>query len=91
MSARAHALPDDHGRSASEGGPAVLFTWTRESDMSSFGIYIIGFIIFTAGLAIAAYLLGAPPVWIGVGVIVMLGVGLLTSVSRTRRKDPPEA
>lgn len=59
--------------------------------MSSFGIYIIGFIIFTAGLAIAAYLLGAPPVWIGVGVIVMLGIGLLTSVSRTRRKDPPEA
>lgn len=58
--------------------------------MSSFGIYIIGFIIFTAGLAIAAYLLGAPPAWIGVGVIVLLGLGLLTSVSRTRHRDPPE-
>ncbi|HUG41763.1 MAG TPA: hypothetical protein VMM12_14840 [Longimicrobiales bacterium] len=58
--------------------------------MSSFGIYIIGFIIFTAGVALAAYLLGAPSVWIGVGVIVLLGLGVLTGVSRTRTKDPPE-
>ena len=59
--------------------------------MSSFGIYIIGFIIFTAGLAIAAYLLGAPPVWIGVGVIVLMGMGVLMGVSSTRRRDPPES
>lgn len=58
--------------------------------MSSFGIYIIGFLIFIAGLAIAAYLLGAPSVWIGVGVIVLVGLGVLTGVSRTRRPDPPE-
>ena len=58
--------------------------------MSSFGIYIIGFIIFTAGLAIAAYLLGVPTMWIGVGVIVLLGLGILMGVSSTRRKDPPE-
>ena len=79
----------EDGRSASKGGPAVS-TWTASADMSSFGIYIIGFIIFTAGLALAAYLLGAPPTWIGVGVIVLLGLGVLTGVSRTRRKDPPE-
>ena len=59
--------------------------------MSSFGIYIIGFIILTGGLALAAYLLGAPPLWIGVGVIVMMGLGTLMGVSRTRDKDPPEA
>lgn len=58
--------------------------------MSSFGIYIIGFLIFTAGLAIAAYLLGAPAVWIGVGIIILLGLGVLTGVSRTRGPDPPE-
>lgn len=82
-------MPDEDGRSANEGGPAVFID--RGCHMSSFGIYIIGFIIFTAGLAIAAHLLGAPPIWIGVGIIVMLGIGLLTSVSRTRRRDPPEA
>lgn len=59
--------------------------------MSSFGIYIIGFIIFIAGLAIAAYLLGVQPVWIGVGVIVLMGLGVLMGVSSTRRRDPPEA
>lgn len=58
--------------------------------MSSFGIYIIGFIIFTGGLALAAYLLGVPPVWIGVGVIVLMGLGVLMAVSRTRPRDPPE-
>jgi uncharacterized membrane protein YiaA len=57
--------------------------------MSSFGIYLIGFIIFIVGLAIAAFLLGAPPMWIGVGVIVLIGIGILTGVSRTKRPDPP--
>lgn len=57
--------------------------------MSSFGIYIIGFVVFAAGVAIAAYLLGAPPLWIGVGLIILLGIGILSGVSRTRRPDPP--
>ena len=57
--------------------------------MSSFGIYLIGFIIFIVGLAIAAHLLGAPAMWIGVGVIILIGLGILMGVSRTKRPDPP--
>ena len=57
--------------------------------MSSFGIYQIGFIVLIVGLAIAANLLGAPPVWIGVGVIVLIGLGILMGVARTKRPDPP--
>lgn len=57
--------------------------------MSTFGIYIIGFIILIVGLALAANLLGAPPVWIGVGVIILIGLGILSGSARTRRKDPP--
>jgi hypothetical protein len=57
--------------------------------MSSFGIYLIGFIILIVGLAIAANLLGVPSLWIGVGVIVLIGIGVLTGVSRTKRPDPP--
>jgi uncharacterized membrane protein YiaA len=57
--------------------------------MSSFGTYLIGFIILVIGLAIAAFLLNAPPLWIGVGVIVMIGIGILTATSRTKMKDPP--
>jgi len=59
--------------------------------MSSFGIYIIGFIILIVGLAIAATLLNVPTTWIGVGVIVLIGLGILTGVSRTRTPDPPES
>lgn len=57
--------------------------------MSSFGTYIVGFLILIAGLALAAYLLGAPPTWILVGTIVMLGIGIISATSRTRPKDPP--
>ncbi len=57
--------------------------------MSSFGIYLIGFVILIVGLAIAANLLGLPTLWIGVGVIVLIGIGVLTGVSKTKRPDPP--
>jgi hypothetical protein len=57
--------------------------------MSSFGIYLIGFAVLIVGLAIAASLLGVPRIWIGVGAIVLVGLGILTGVSRTRRPDPP--
>ena len=57
--------------------------------MSSFGTYLIGFIVLIVGLAIAAYLLGVPTQWIAVGVIVLIGLGVLTGTSRTKTKDPP--
>ena len=41
--------------------------------MSSFCTYLIGFVILIVGLAIGAYLMGAPPMWIGVGVICGIG------------------
>ena len=57
--------------------------------MSSFGIYLIGFLILIVGLAFAASMLGVPTVWIGIGVIVLIGLGILMGVSRTKRPDPP--
>lgn len=57
--------------------------------MSSFGTYIIGFLVLIAGLALAAWLLGSPPIWIAVGVIVLLGIAIISATSRTKPKDPP--
>lgn len=57
--------------------------------MSSFGTYLIGFIILIIGLGIGAYLLNVPTLWILVGVIIMIGIGTLMATSRTRMKDPP--
>jgi hypothetical protein len=54
----------------------------------SFGIYLLGFIVLIAGLATGAYLLHVPPQWIGVGVLVLAGMGIVMGVSRTRQKDP---
>jgi len=56
--------------------------------MSSFASYLIGFIILTAGLALAAYLLNVPGTWIAVGIIVLIGIGVLSATSRTKMRDP---
>jgi uncharacterized membrane protein YiaA len=57
--------------------------------MSSFGTYLVGFVILILGLAIAAYLLNVPTMWIVVGVIVMIGIGVLMATTRGKSKDPP--
>ncbi|MEO6865075.1 MAG: hypothetical protein ABI229_06470 [Gemmatimonadaceae bacterium] len=57
--------------------------------MSAFTTYLVGFFVVIIGLAIGAYLLNLPPTWIVVGVIVLVGLGILTATSRTRQKDPP--
>ena len=51
---------------------------------SSFNIYLIGFIILVIGLALGAYLAGAPPMWIAVGVICLVGIGILSAVKKTQ-------
>ncbi len=53
----------------------------------SFGIYLIGYLIFAAGVLVGAYLLHVPPKWIGVAALVLIGLGILTGVSKTRTKD----
>lgn len=54
----------------------------------SFGIYIAGYIIFIAGLAIGAYMLHVPQKWIGVGVLCLIGIAIIHGVTATRQKDP---
>lgn len=54
----------------------------------SFGLYIIGFIVLIIGLALGAYLMHIPAQWIGVGIVVLIGLGILTGVTVTRQRDP---
>lgn len=54
----------------------------------SFGMYLVGFIILVIGLALGAYLMHVPPMWIGVGVIVLVGLGIMMGVTTTRQRDP---
>jgi hypothetical protein len=57
--------------------------------MSSFTTYLLGFVILILGLGVGAYLLNVPTMWILVGVIVMIGIGILMATSRGKMKDPP--
>lgn len=52
--------------------------------MSGFQTYLLGFIILIVGLAVAAYLLGAPTMWIAVGLIIAIGLGIMGA---TRHND----
>jgi urea transporter len=51
---------------------------------SSFGVYLIGFIILVIGLALGAHLAGVPSMWIAVGVICLVGIGILSAVRKTQ-------
>lgn len=56
--------------------------------MSAFNTYLLGFVVLIIGLAVGAYLLNVPRAWIGVGVIILIGVGILMATSRTKPRDP---
>jgi hypothetical protein len=58
--------------------------------MSSFGTYLLGFIILIIGLSIGAYLLNVPTTWIVVGAVVLIGIGVLTATTRTKMRDPAD-
>jgi hypothetical protein len=67
--------------------PALVIFAFSTGGIMSFGIYLIGYIILIIGLAIGANMMHMPPRWIGVGVIVMVGLGILSGVAQTRQRD----
>ncbi|MGH7458435.1 MAG: hypothetical protein ACREKN_05025 [Longimicrobiaceae bacterium] len=58
--------------------------------MSSFATYVIGFIILILGLALLAFYLGVPHIYIIIGVIVLIGIGIISATSKTKQPDPPQ-
>jgi hypothetical protein len=57
--------------------------------MSAFALYVFGFIVLLGGLIYAAHLLHVPQAWIIVGALVVIGLGIMSAVSRTKQRDPP--
>ena len=55
----------------------------------SFALYLIGFIVFIAGLAWLATVMGVSQTYILIGAAILLGVGVVTAAGHTRDKDPP--
>jgi len=54
----------------------------------SFALYMIGFLIFLAGVAWGASVAGVPTLNNGIGAVILLGIGIFSAVGRTRGKDP---
>jgi hypothetical protein len=55
----------------------------------SFALYVVGFLVVIAGVAWGLIKVGAPAQWVIIASVVLLGIGILTGVTRTRSKDPP--
>lgn len=57
--------------------------------MSAFALYVFGFIVLLGGLIYGAHLLHVPQTWIIVGSLVVIGLGIMSAVARTKQRDPP--
>jgi membrane-bound acyltransferase YfiQ involved in biofilm formation len=56
----------------------------------SFAIYMLGFVILLVGVAWGLITAGVPQVWVIIACIIMLGLGIMTAVTRTKPKDPQQ-
>lgn len=54
----------------------------------SFAIYLVGFAILISGVAWGLIIGGVPTLYVVIASVILLGIGILTGVSRTRGKDP---
>lgn len=52
--------------------------------MNWFNMMLVGWIILIVALAIAAHLLGAPTLWIAIGSLALIGIGIIVSVSKSK-------
>jgi len=53
----------------------------------SFVIYLVGFLLFTAGIAWGLVAAGVPNTYVAIASLILVGLGVITGVSRTRTKD----
>jgi len=56
--------------------------------MNTSVVYFLGFVLVIAGLAYGAIELGVPEVWVIIGGIILLGIGLMSTVKNTKRPAP---
>ncbi|ADI13665.1 hypothetical protein [Truepera radiovictrix] len=50
--------------------------------MAGLVLYLVGYAVLIAGLALAADLLGVPRPWIVAGVVILLGSGIMAASQR---------
>ena len=68
-------------------GPPTIHA-NRATPMN-FWIFLVGFLVVIAGVAWGLSVAGVSQTYILIACVIMLGIGILTAVTRTRQKDPP--
>jgi hypothetical protein len=53
----------------------------------SFVLYLIGFVLLTGGIAWGLVLAGVPGTYVAIACIILVGLGIITGVAKTRTKD----
>lgn len=56
--------------------------------MTNFVVYMIGILLVAAALAYGASIAGISQTWIVIGFLVIVGLGLMGGITKTRQKDP---
>ena len=54
----------------------------------SFALYLVGFVLLTGGVAWGLIVAGVPPLYVGIACVILVGVGIISGVAKTRLKDP---
>jgi hypothetical protein len=54
----------------------------------SFALYLIGFVVLTAGIAWGLVLAGVPSTYVAIACVILVGIGIISGVAKTRSKDP---
>ena len=64
-------------------------TITPRGHPMSFMIYMIGLILTVGGIAWGLVTAGVDTLYIGIACVIVMGIGIMMAVSRTRSKDSP--
>jgi len=56
----------------------------------SFSLYFLGFILLIAGIAWGLITAGVPPLYVMIACVILLGIGIMSGVTKTRSKDRPQ-
>jgi hypothetical protein len=67
---------------------ALLPLLWRGKLMTNMIVYLVGTLLVVAGLAYGASRLGVAQGWIIAGALVVIGLGLMGGIVKTRQKDP---
>ena len=74
----------DYREPTTPSGIRIAESPRRRPALNWFNLSILGWIIVIIALAIAAYMMHAPMIWIAIGALALLGIGIIASVGKSK-------